>query len=223
MNDIIPEQGLGPQNQKWRQWVERKITNLQRNMEQKFGADVNNSLSAVNSSMSRIAKDLGYLSQLRTYSELSPAQVTSTTPTGGVFVPLKTLNLRFTLEEKSTVVISVRGEVLGRDQSTASGTGLASPAVFFLGEVYKEVAPAGPGALFDFTESAQVGVSVSAGVQVVASLDSNLSAQRTVILDAGYHDLSLKISHSGLGPTGYYARVSEVEFSASVINLVRQT
>lgn len=79
MSDVIPEQGLGPQNQKWRQWVERKITSLQKNLEQKLGADVNNSLKSANSSMGLLSRQVqelsaqsDYLSGLKTLAVSGP-------------------------------------------------------------------------------------------------------------------------------------------------------
>lgn len=221
MNDVIPEQGLGPQNQKWRQWVERKITSLQRNMEQKFGADVNNSLSAVNSSMSRMARDIRFLAALKTYSVQSPEAVTVFNPTQ---TTLKYVKLVFTLTDPSTVTFSINATVSGRAERAASGTGVALPALFFTGDVYQEVGPVGPTHLFLFRESAQIGASVSAGVTAVANLDSTIGTQRTLSLAPGYYEIGLTVQSSGNSTTaGFNAHIENLEFSASVINITPET
>lgn len=103
MNDVIPEQGLGPQNQKWRQWVERKITNLQKNMEQKFGADIANSFAALNSSMALIARQVSELAKLKTYSSSSGEAIRNGQGTAYFSNPP---SVTFTTEEAMSVLIS---------------------------------------------------------------------------------------------------------------------
>lgn len=49
--DQPPRQGFDPQNQPWRQWVERGILSLSKRLEQKFGNDVANSFLATASSL----------------------------------------------------------------------------------------------------------------------------------------------------------------------------
>lgn len=49
--DQPPRQGFEPQNQQWRQWVERGILAISRRLEDKFGNDVANSFLATASSL----------------------------------------------------------------------------------------------------------------------------------------------------------------------------
>lgn len=60
MSDIIPESGLGPQNGRWRQWVERSIMGLKSGLSSSR-SDTANSFKATNSSLELLTKQVAAL------------------------------------------------------------------------------------------------------------------------------------------------------------------
>ena len=112
--DIIPESGLGPQNGRWRQWVERSITGLQSGRGSSKN-DTANSFKATNSSLQLLTKQIEALP--------IPRGFYVSTSNFGLSAGVKTLQQSISVPTgKTKVVLTAIGNVQVLDRTSGGVT-----------------------------------------------------------------------------------------------------
>ena len=214
MINKAPNAGLGPQNEQWRQWVEGGVKGLDRRLEDKYGNDIANSLSAIQSSMRLLSNQVSALAGLQTVAAATSVGSIATPPpaTFGVFTqpydstydPSVTLDVPtgralITLTAYMGVTIKTNLASDYGDLSTGVDYEIDGSGDTFPGPAVYAISPVGA------AEATATGVTTS--------------AQRSVYVNAGVHTFRARRVTSATYPLPSMARSNwgGIELSVQVI------